>query len=321
MKAFLIILLVILCIVFCVFLATNLPKKCPKCQKHSCFCDLLSYKEKKTEYRTVKSETTKKDKNGNLYKEIVSETKPYEYSVYSKYYTCGSCGHVFSTTSCTKEKTFSTYDEYRSKKKKVYIIGTVIFGVLFSIILGSIIGISVSNKTDSENNKFQIYLKEKGNGENYSYQTFVGEELANVEISYSESGYDVGTIRHYRLQLTNYPTKNSHATLIEAGLFFNLSSNKEDEYSLFDGLVGLVNINYDEYSGVGYVFNHFEVVKQYNTTCSSYVVKSDDWSNEFNVYESEYERIATTALNICISELNRVCLDAGFNIYQIALDR
>lgn len=321
MKAILIIFLVFLCVIFCVFLVVNLPKKCPKCKKHSCFCNSSSFKEKKIEYKTVKSETEKKDKKGNIYKEVVSETKPYECSVYSNYYTCGLCGHVFSTTSHAKEKAFGTYNEYRSKKKNAYIIGTVIFAVLFSVILGSIIGISFSNKTDSENNKLQTYLKEKGDGKNYYYETLVGKDSANVEISYSESGYDVGSNRHYRLQLTNYPTKNSHASLIEAGLFFNLSDNKDEKYSLFDGLVGLVNINYDEYSGVGYVFNNFEVVKKYSTTCSSYVVKSNGWSSEFNAYESEWERIAKTALNICITELNRICDDAGFNIYQIALDR
>lgn len=321
MKTILIILLVILCIIYCVFLVINLPKKCPKCKKHSCFCNLSSFKGKKTRYQTVKSETTKKDKKGNIYKEVVSETKPYEYSVYSNYYTCGLCGHVFSTTSHAKEKTFGTYNEYRSKKKNVYIIGTTIFGLLFSIVLGSIIGISVNNKIDSESNKLQTYLKEKGNGENYSYGTLIEEEPASVEISYSENGYDVGSNCHYRLQLMNYPTKNSHASLIEAGLFFNLSDNKDEEYSLFDGLVGLVNINYDEHSGVGYVFNNFEVVKKYNTTCSSYVVKSNDWSSEFDAYESEWERIAKTALDICITELNHICNDAGFDIYQIALDR
>ena len=304
MKAILIIFLVFLCVIFCVFLVVNLPKKCPKCKKHSCFCNSSSFKEKKIEYKTVKSETEKKDKKGNIYKEVVSETKPYECSVYSNYYTCGLCGYVFSTTSHAKEKAFGTYNEYRSKKKNAYIIGTVIFAVLFSVILGSIIGISFSNKTDSENNKLQTYLKEKGDGKNYYYETLVGKDSANVEISYSESGYDVGSNRHYRLKLTNYPTKNSHASLIEAGLFFNLSDNKDEKYS-----------------GVGYVFNNFEVVKQYSTTCSSYVVKSNGWSSEFDVYESEWERIAKTALDICITELNRICDDAGFNIYQIALDR
>ena len=69
------------------------------------------------------------------------------------------------------------------------------------------------------------------------------------------------------------------------------------------------------------MFNNFEVVKQYSTTCSSYVVKSNSWSSEFDAYEFEWERIAKTALNICITELNRICDDAGFNIYQTALDR
>lgn len=131
MKTILIILLVFLCVIFCVFLVVNLPKKCPKCKKHSCFCNLSSFKEKKIEYKTVKSETAKKDKKGNIYKEVVSETKPYECSVYSNYYTCGLCGHVFSTTSHAKEKAFGTYNEYRSKKRMLILLALLFLQCFF----------------------------------------------------------------------------------------------------------------------------------------------------------------------------------------------
>lgn len=232
MKIVLIILLILLCGLFCVFFIFNLPKKCPKRHKHSCYCNHSSFKEKKTGYKTVKKETTKKDKKGNVYKEIVNENVPYEYSIYSNTYICGSCGHKYFTTSHGREKTYNNYSEYRKKKRNFYIIGSSIFGLIFCLLLGSVIYISVSDKLESENNKLQTYINEKGDGKKYSYNTMVGDEYVTLELSYSEAGYDFGNNKHYRLYLVNYPTNNSHASSIDAALFFNLSSDKRDEYSL-----------------------------------------------------------------------------------------
>lgn len=149
----------------------------------------------------------------------------------------------------------------------------------------------------------------------------VGGYNTNIELSYFKDGYSSSINNHYKFYLENYNTNYSHASSIESALFFNLSDDKECKYSLFDDLVGLVNINYNENSSICYVFKNFKVVNKYNVSCSSYIVKSESWSDEFNVYVSEWEKLAIDSLNCCITELSLVCESAGFNIYQIALER
>lgn len=121
MKILLIILLLILFLFFFFFCFFNLPKKCPKCNKHKCFCKFSFFKEKKTEYRTETTETTKKDRKGNIYKEIVKETKPHEYDIYSNYYLCDYCGYEYEETSYGEKKSFSSYNEYK-KVREVHIL-------------------------------------------------------------------------------------------------------------------------------------------------------------------------------------------------------
>lgn len=315
MNAILVFLIVVIVVIFLIFIFIFMPRKCPKCHKHSVYESHSDFIGKKTEMRTVTTQRQVKDKKGNLIKETHSEQKPYEYSEYSVLFVCGTCNHSFYRTIRSKGKTYSNYSEFKKSKKLGYVIGSTIFVIIFGILLGCLIGNIVKENNKSNQEKMQEFLIENGgsNGTSYTCYDELSNTLVKGELSFQEGGFELNNSSYdYRFKITNYPVSGLQCISIEAAVFFSLNPETSNNYG------GTSLIQYSASSTMACVYSEISGDDYFDLTYkSSIFLPSNGWETKYDVCEKEWQFYSWHAIKFSFLMLEDICESAGFDIYQI----